>query len=433
MKRIFYAGIFAMALFCAMCNASSSAEQGKNMEILIRENDQARCFQCGQVVSFYLPEVSEGWTLQEMELSNDGYTIFRKKSFVPGEEPEVRGTLNQPGFLRCRAMLKNDSGEKKELMTVAAFDPEQVKPGMPEPADFDAFWDNAKAEIAKVPEDWQKVRLDDRSTEHFDVYMISAANLNGKRIYGILSVPKKEGKFPAIGVVPGAGPATQAASFSPDTISLIMHVHEYEPCSTFEEAQKKMNEFYVGRPVPQGCPQYYTVTNAGDPEQYFFYTALLGMNRLLSFLQTEAKFNGRIGLYGGSQGGFSLALAAWNQNVERIVLNVPAYCDFGAFAQGRMCGSPMALTQATKEEYIRAVPGMLYFDLVNFSRRVTIPATVLVGWCDTCSTPGTVYSMFNTLASEDKKIIDMPRRGHGAWEENAAAWQELVTAMHEDK
>ena len=47
--------------------------------------------------------------------------------------------------------------------------------------------------------------IPERCTDKVDVYHISYGNINGTRMYGVLTMPKKEGKYPAILRVPGAG------------------------------------------------------------------------------------------------------------------------------------------------------------------------------------------------------------------------------------
>lgn len=419
-------------LLYGVLSGGVAAQAAPEVAIQLRENNLERRFSPGENVTFFLPELPDGYSLQKMVLTHDGYTVLQEKSFLPGEELEIQGTLNQAGFLRCTAYLQNPEGNRKNLLAAAAFEPEKITAGMEEPDDFDAFWELEKARLAQIPADWQKTRLAELSTPNFDVYLVSAANVNGKRIYGVMSVPVAEGKFPAVAIVPGAGPATLSPSFAPNTISLILHVHEYEPQATVEEAKTVEKEFYQSRTVPKGAAKIYTLFDAGDRERYFYHDALLGMHRMLSFLKQEEKYNGRLGFYGGSQGGLVLSLAGWNPDVERIVANVPSFCDFGGILQGRIMGSPSALQATLPDLYEPEVmPGMLYFDNVFFARRITAPVTVLVGWCDIACAPGGVYAMYNNLASKDKKMIDMPLRGHGAWEENAAAWNELIEALHQ--
>ena len=93
-----------------------------------------------------------------------------------------------------------------ENLATAAYSAEQIKPTTELPADFMQFWDNAKAEASKIPMDAKLTLLPDRCTEKVNVYQANIQNYRlGMRLYGILCVPKKSGKYPAVLKVPGAG------------------------------------------------------------------------------------------------------------------------------------------------------------------------------------------------------------------------------------
>ncbi len=72
--------------------------------------------------------------------------------------------------------------------------------------DFDAFWKKALDEASQNDLNPTKVLLPERCTKDKNVYEISYNNNRwGSKMYGILSVPVKEGKYPALLRVPGAG------------------------------------------------------------------------------------------------------------------------------------------------------------------------------------------------------------------------------------
>lgn len=72
--------------------------------------------------------------------------------------------------------------------------------------DFDAFWKKALDEARQNDLNPTKVLLPERCTKDKNVYEISYNNNRwGSKMYGILSVPVKEGKYPALLRVPGAG------------------------------------------------------------------------------------------------------------------------------------------------------------------------------------------------------------------------------------
>ena len=115
------------------------------------------------------------------------------------------GTMNTAGFLRCIAIAEIDGKLYRNLST-AAFDPLSISPTVETPMDFDAFWQEAKTDLSKIPLDAKMTLLPERCTEKTNVYHVNIQNFKiGARLYGILCVPKKEGKYPALLHVPGAG------------------------------------------------------------------------------------------------------------------------------------------------------------------------------------------------------------------------------------
>lgn len=109
-----------------------------------------------------------------------------------------------PGFLRCIATATINNKTYGDW--VRLLDAQQIQPAITNPADFNAYWEQAKAELATVPLDARMTFLPERCTEKVNVYHVNLQNFRpGTRSYGILCVPKKEGKYQAILRVPGAG------------------------------------------------------------------------------------------------------------------------------------------------------------------------------------------------------------------------------------
>lgn len=63
----------------------------------------------------------------------------------------VEGSLGEPGFLRCRVTHGSGAKPAATAMATAAIDPLKIRPSLPVPDDFDAFWQHHKARLAAVP------------------------------------------------------------------------------------------------------------------------------------------------------------------------------------------------------------------------------------------------------------------------------------------
>lgn len=94
-------------------------------------------------------------------------------------------------------------GKDYEGLCTAAFSPEKIKPFAQEPNDFDDFWKKALDEARQIDLNPTKVLLPERCTKDVNVYEISYHNNRwGSKMYGILSIPVKPVKYPALLRVP---------------------------------------------------------------------------------------------------------------------------------------------------------------------------------------------------------------------------------------
>src|SRR5690606_16261946 len=114
------------------------------------------------------------------------------------------GTLSEPGFLRCTVTL-NHGGKKISEMVTLGFDVDNIKPTTELPKDFMKFWTKAIKAVRAIPLDMRMEKIASRSNDKVDVYEISFQNTTDSRMYGALAIPKKEGKYPVVLKVPGAG------------------------------------------------------------------------------------------------------------------------------------------------------------------------------------------------------------------------------------
>src|SRR6188768_4087390 len=102
----------------------------------------------GSQVSYQIgPEMMPPTTRKSEALGANGITV-------------AAGTMNEPGFLRCIAVVEVDGKSYRGLAT-AGFKPDAIKPTTDDPPDFDAFWKAGKEDLAKLPVDAQLTLLPD--------------------------------------------------------------------------------------------------------------------------------------------------------------------------------------------------------------------------------------------------------------------------------
>ena len=198
---------------------------------------------------------------------------------------EFSGSMKVPGFYRVRVWAIVD-GKRYEGLATAGFEPEKIKPTVKDPADFDAYWNNAIAEARKINLDPMLTLLPERCTSDANVYHISFQNdAIGSRIFGILSVPKKQGKYPAVLRVPGAGitPVNGAPWLaSQGIISLEIGIHGL-PVNLDKQVYENLY---------RGALSLYWNIRTNEREAYYYKRVYLGCVRAIDFIFSLPQFDG---------------------------------------------------------------------------------------------------------------------------------------------
>ena len=194
-----------------VCFHLHAQPQEKSIKIIVAPDHTDWTYKAGEAVTFKITVLKDGNNLKNVfiryEIGPEQLDPVKKDSvnLPAGTYTVSGGTLNGPGFLRCVAVVKVEGKEYRGLAT-AGFDPGAIKPTVTNPSDFASFWETAKSELAKIPMDARMTLMPERCTENVNVYHVNLQNYRlGARLYGILCVPKKEGKYPALLKVPGAG------------------------------------------------------------------------------------------------------------------------------------------------------------------------------------------------------------------------------------
>lgn len=323
------------------------------------------------------------------------------------------GTMKDAGFLRCKVSTVID-GVRYESLATAAYSPGQIKPTTELPVDFVQFWDNGKAEAAKVPMDVKLTLLPDRCTEKVNVYQASIQNYHvGTRLYGILCVPKKAGKYPAVLKVPGAGVrpySGDVALAEKGIISLEIGIHGI-PVTMDPTVYVDMS-----RSVLDG----YMFYNLDDRDRYYYKRVYLGCVRAIDFLYSLPEFDGaNLGVTGGSQGGaLSIVTAGLDSRVKYLAAFYPALCDLTGYLHGRAGGWPHLFNEANKAFNAKKdkIETSKYYDVVNFARFVKAPGQYSWGYNDVTCPPTSMFSAYNVIQAP-KELFIYEETGHWTYPE----------------
>lgn len=355
-----------------------------------------------------------------IRLDNFGPRTVSETDWDPSSRRDVQvsGSLDEPGFLRMTLCAE---GYREKVWSVAV-DPGKIRKGSPSPADFDAFWADARARLDReVPLDPQVVRVPERSTAAFDFHRISFAT-HGRRVYGYMSVPTDRAKapYPVLFNVAAAGFGdwTNDMQGRGDMICVFFSVYPFEPDWNWRKTglQAKYDELNATARKACGVAHYALVGYDRSREDCFYYPVILGISRALDWVASRPDVDPRRILYHGtSQGGaFGFWLCGLNRRITRAALFVPASTDTMGYLKGRLSGwpKPGENMPAAHEAVGRVAP---YFDAANFASRIRCPIRIAVGFADLTCPPCGVYAGFNEIRSDDKDIVHGFGMGHGCF------------------
>lgn len=313
-----------------------------------------------------------------------------------------------PGFLRGTFNARLGSKSISSLAT-AAYEPEKIRPTNVLPEDFMTFWDQAKEAASKIPMDAQMSSWPEKSTDKVKVFKVSFQNFRaGSRIYGILSMPNREGKFPAVLLVPGAGirPYTgDQALAERGLITLQIGIHGI-PVDLPAELYSNL---------AAGALSAYNSINLDDRDNYYYKRVYLGCIRANDFLISLPEFDGvNLGVSGGSQGGaLAITTAALDPRVKVLRSNYPALSDVTGYLYGRAGGWPHLFFGSNdrlnnKPDRIKVTQ---YYDVANFARFVKVPGFYSWGFNDLTCPPTSIYAAYNVITAP-KELLVVKETGH---------------------
>lgn len=372
------------------------------VKIIIAPDHSDWLYRTGEKVKFNVTVLQYGNPLKNVKVKYDvgpeRMAPTKSDSLVlnDGKFSIEGGTMQTPGFLRCVVIAEVNNKKYRYLSTVG-FDPQLIKPSAQLPDDFVQFWDKAKAELATIPIDARMTLLPERSTETVNVYHLNLQNYRlGSRLYGILCVPKKPGKYPALLRVPGAGIRPyngDIATAELGVITLEIGIHGI-PVNMDPGIYANLSG---------GALSGYQAFNLEDRDRFYYKRVYMGCVRANDFLTSLPQFEGtNLGVTGGSQGGaLSIITAALDQRVKFLGVYYPALSDLTGFMAGRAGGWPHLFNKdnINTESFKEKVKTTGYYDVVNFARLVKVPGMYSWGFNDETCPPTSMYAAYNVISA----------------------------------
>ena len=410
-------------IFCVMAIASLSAQiRGNSIVVTVEPDHQDWHYKTGENAQFVIEVRKSGTLLDNVSIDYmagpEMYQDVKKSLVLKDGTLKLTGTMKQPGFYRVDVTAHVDGKDYKGACG-AAFAPEQLQPSTVMPKDFSDFWLKAISEARKTDLNPTKRLLPERCTKDVNVYEVSFQNIQPDyRTYGILCVPVKEGRYPALLRVPGAGVRPYGGDVwtaAQGAITLEIGIHGIPV--TME--QKVYDDIF------HGALNWYWEFYTDDRDKNYYKRVILGCIRALDYIEEYTPWNGKeMGVTGSSQGGFlTLATAGLDKRITYYAPVHAALCDHTNSLKGVACGWPhyfYKIENPNKEK----IEVSRYYDGVNFARLITDKQKgwFSFGYNDDVVPPTTAWETYN-IVKGPKEISPYQATWHFWHQEQWDEWE----------
>ncbi len=274
--------------------------------------------------------------------------------------------------------------------------------------DFDAFWKGSIAELKKIP---MEPRFDHKKHQGaFNVHSVTFKGFNRATVQGELYVPRDAKKPRASIIIPDYNRDRQYVGYplERDMAYFFLRLRGHDVIKT--------------EPGEQPRSPGYMIDNIAEIESYYLRGIYLDAYRAIDTLRLNNNLDlSVVGLMGKGLGAAAAIFAAsFSNRVAAIVLDTPSFC-YLSRSQNVSTGDASAEINEFLEQHRNkkkiVKKNLSYFDALNFSDRLEVPALVTVGFKDTISPPECVFALFNHLLC-DKTIEVYPDSGNDAGDEN---------------
>ena len=403
--------------------------RGTNITVTVTPDHKDWNYKTGEKIEYTVCVFKSSTLLDDAKISYemgpDMYPNVKKEMTLKNGTTKISNKMNTPGFHNLKVTAHVD-GKDYENWCCVAVSPEKIQPTTQCPKDFDAFWKKAIEEARWTALESHIEFLPERSTPEVNTYHVSFQNDKwGRRVYGILNIPTKPGKYPAILKVPGAGVRPYGGDESlckKGVIVLEIGIHGIPVIK--EQA-------YYDNLFTAALADYWT-HGCNNKDRSYYKHVVTGCIRSIDFLEStstlplSSSWDGKnLGVCGSSQGGFlTLATTALDKRVSCYAPVHAAMCDHEASLKKVGCGWPHLFYNVEKPDPAE-VECMRYYDGVNFARRITVPGWFSFGYNDNVVAPTSMYATYN-VAGGKKMISPYQQTAHFWYEEQYKEWFDFL-------
>ena len=413
-----------IVFLCLMALGTLDAQiRGNNIVVTVQPDHQDWTYRTGEKATFVVSVLRSGTLLDSVSIDYTAgpemYQDVRKSVVLKDGTLRLTGSMRQPGFYRVD-VTAHVGGKDYKGACGAAFSPERLRPSTVMPQDFERFWQNAIREARQTDLNPTKRLLSERCTKDVNVYEVSFQNMSrGNRTYGILCVPVKEGRYPALLRVPGAGVRPYGGDVytaSHGAITLEIGIHGI-PVTMEQGIYDDLNN---------GALQGYWEFGMDDRDKSYYKHVILGCIRALDYIEQYTPWNGKeCGVTGSSQGGFlSLATAGLDKRITFYAPVHAALCDHTNSLRGIACGWPHYFYWNKGVGMEKQIESSRYYDGVNFARLITDQQMgwFSFGYNDDVVPPTTAWATYNTVKGP-KTLSPYQATWHFWYQEQWDEWE----------
>ena len=407
--------------------------RGNNIVVTVEPDHQNWHYRVGETAQFTVEVRRSGTLLPNASIDYaagpEMYQDVKKSVTLKNGTMKLTGKMSMPGFYRVDVTAHVDGQEYKGACA-AAFSPEKLQPTTVMPKDFSDFWQKAIADARKTDLNPTKRLLPERCTKDVNVYEVSFQNMSPNyRTYGILCVPVKEGKYPALLRVPGAGVRPYGGDVytaSQGVVTLEIGIHGISVTMD----QKVYDDVFNG-----ALMNYWTFGMDNRDENYY-KRVVLGCIRALDYLEEYTPWDGKqMGVTGSSQGGFlTLATAGLDKRITCYAPVHAAMCDYTAALKGVACGWPHHFYWNKGKGQEQKIAATRYYDGVNFARMISDKQRgwFSFGYNDDVVPPTTAWATYNTVKGP-KEISPYQATWHFWFQEQWDEWENWLLKNLKEK
>ena len=397
--------------------------RGNSIVVTVEPDHKDWNYRVGEIAKFTVEVRRSGTLVNDVTIDYatgpEMYQDTKKTVTLKDGTLKLTGKMSSPGFYRVDVTAHVD-GKDYRGACAAAFSPEKLQPSTVMPSDFKEFWEQSIAEARKTDLDPTKRLMPERCTKDVNVYEVSFHNEQwGSRTYGILCVPVREGKYPALLRVPGAGVRPYEGDVytaSQGVITLEIGIHGV-PVTMQQGVYDNLNN---------GALRGYWEFNMDSREKHYYHHVIMGCIRAMDYIEQYTPWDGKnAGVTGSSQGGFlTLATAGLDKRITCYAPVHAALCDHTNSLRGIACGWPHFFYWNKGKGQEKQIEVSRYYDGVNFARLINDQQRgwFSFGYCDDVVPPTTAWSTYNTVTGP-KEISPYQATWHFWHQEQWDEWE----------